>query len=49
MPTGHGMHCLLVGACHRVLTESNVKCEGHGMACSVTEGQSDAEGRVDEV
>ena len=45
MPTGHGIHFLLVGAYHGVLPGANVNCERHGLACSVTEAQSHDEGR----
>ena len=53
MPTGismpTGMHCILVGACHKLLAGCKCEVREAWMACSVTEAQSHDEGRVEEV
>ena len=47
MPTG--IHCILVGAYHRLLQGTDVKCGRQRMAHSVAEAESHDEGGVEEV
>ena len=47
MPTG--MDCIVEGACDILLAWYICEVRGHGLARSVTEAQSDDEGRVEEV
>ena len=47
-----GIHCILVGACHKLYWQGanmNVKCGRHGMSHSVMEAKSHDEGRVEEM